>query len=246
MLRATDFPLPAEFDHAYAAADNLILEVDPESMEDPQIAMQLMKSGRYTDGRSLKDVLSPKAYSALVEQGRKSGLPSAVLNGFKPGMAVMMVSLQELTKIGVTQEGVDMIYAKRAKKDRKPIHSLETAAFQIEMITSMGEGLESEFVLYSLRDLEQIETFFDELIRAWRSGDNAALVKLFVDDMREFPDVYAKLIVNRNKNWLKQIEPMLKTPETELILVGAGHLVGPDGLLKELAGAGCQVENLAL
>lgn len=246
MLRSSDFPLPEEFDHAYASADRLIFEVDPRRMEDPQVGMQLMMQSRYTDGRTLKDVLSPEAYNALAKQGEKSGLPIAILEGLKPGMAVMMISLQELIKIGATEEGVDMIYAKRAKKDGKPIGSLETVEFQIEMVTSLGEGLESDFVLYSLQDLEQIEKFFDDLIRSWRTGDSAAITKLFVEDMQEFPDIYAKLIVDRNQNWLKQIKPLLNTPDTELILVGAGHLVGPDGLIEKLTTAGCTVENLAL
>jgi len=244
ILRKADFPLPDAFNTAYAKADSLVFEVDPAKMQDPATATQLMMKARYTDGSSLKSVLSDKAYAALAKQCQESGMPVELLNNFKPGMAVMMLTVQELTKIGVTQEGVDMVFAKRAKADGKPVHSLETVAFQIDMITSIGEGMEDEFVLYGLRDLHQIEKFFGELIRAWREGDNEALERLFVDDMRQYPEVYEALLAERNRAWMKDLKKKLASPGVELVLVGAGHLVGPDGLLRSFEKTGCEVRML--
>lgn len=209
ILRKSDFPLPGAFDAAYAKSDSLVFEIDPAQMEDPSVAMNLMSKARYADGRSLKTVLSNEVYAMLAKQAEKSGMPIELLNGFKPGMAVMMVTIQELMKVGVTQEGVDMVYAKRAKADDKPVRSLETLEFQIDLITSIGEGLEDEFVRYSLRDLNQIEKYFDELIRAWRVGDNEALERLFVDDMRKFPELYESLLAQRNRKWMKGLKVML-------------------------------------
>lgn len=151
------------------------------------MAAQLMSQARYTDGRTLKTVLSDKAYAALVKQCQESGMPIELLNNFKPGMAVMMLTVQELTKI---------------------------------------------------------ERFFDELIRAWREGDNEALERLFVDDMRKYPEVYQALLAKRNQEWMKELKEMLATPEVEFALVGAGHLVGPDGLLQSFEEMGCEVRML--
>ena len=205
-----------------------------------------MMKARYTDGRTLKTVLSKEVYAELAAQGKESGMPIELLNGFKPGMAVMMLTIQELMKVGVSQEGVDMVFAQRAKTDGKPVRSLETAAFQIDLITSIGEGIEDEFLRYSLRDLHQSEKFFDQLIRAWRKGENEALERLFVDDMRQFPVVYEALLAKRNEAWMKDLKEMLATPEVEFALVGAGHLVGPDGLLQSFEKMGCDVEVLAV
>jgi uncharacterized protein YbaP (TraB family) len=244
ILRKADFPLPKEFDVAYGRADVLVFEVDPQQMQDPATATRLMMQARYTDGRSLKTVLSKEVYAELAAQGKESGMPIEVLNGFKPGMAVMMLTVQELMKIGVTQEGVDMVFAKRAKADGKPMRALETAEFQIDLITSIADGIENEFVRYSLRDLHQIEKLFDELIRAWREGDSEALERLFVEDMREFPQVYEGLLADRNERWMKDLGKMLATDEVEFALVGAGHLLGPDGLLQSFQKMGCEVEVL--
>lgn len=244
ILRKSDFPLPAEFDMAYAESQVLIFEVDPESMQDPATGIQLMQSCMYTDGRSLKTVLSDEAYEALAEQGKKSNLPIEILNGMKPGMAVMMITLQELIKHGVQELGVDMHFAEKAKADGKAFRGLETVDFQIDMLASMGEGNESDYVLYGLMDLKNIDQYFDQLISYWRKGDMDGLEKLVVKDMKTFPELYEELLVKRNQAWMADIGKMLKSPEVELILVGAGHAVGDDGLLSLLKKKGCSVEQI--
>jgi uncharacterized protein len=244
VLRNSDYPLPAEFDQAYAAADTLVFEVDPAELQDPAFATQLLAKSTYTDGRSLKSVLSAEAYAALEAQGKKSGLPIEILNGIKPAMALTMLTMQELAKIGVSEQGVDQHYHNRAVKDGKSVKDLETVAFQIELIAALGDGIENELVLYSLQDLDQISVLFDELILTWERGDMPALEKLFISDIAQYPELYAKLLVDRNARWLTQLEAFLATPETEFVLVGVAHVAGPDGLLALLREKGHTVNQV--
>lgn len=245
LLRKSDYPLPAEFDLAYAASDTLVFEIDPAAAADPTFGMMLLGAATYTDGRSLKSVLSDDAYTALAEQGAESNLPIQVLNNMKPGMAVMMITIQELAKLGISEEGVDMHYALQAKQDNKPILALETPEFQIDLLVNMGEGYESELVLYSLKDLDKLEEFFDQLLLAWKDGNVTQLEKLFVDDMKDYPQLYKDMLVDRNQNWIPKIEAYLQSPETEFILVGVGHAAGDDGLLALLKNKGYSVEQVA-
>lgn len=97
ILRPTDFPLPGEFDLAYAQADSLVFEIDPSAVESPEFATRLMAESVYRDGRTLKTVLTEEAYAALAAQGTQSNLPIEILQNTKPGMAVMMITIQELT-----------------------------------------------------------------------------------------------------------------------------------------------------
>jgi uncharacterized protein YbaP (TraB family) len=246
LLRASDFPLPAEFDHAYDRADELVFEIDPAEMETPDFAARLMAESVYRDGRTLKTVLSEEAYQALAAQGVQSNLPIEVLQNTKPGMAVMMITIQEMTKAGITQEGVDFFYARKAKRDGKPIGSLETVDFQLDLITNLGDGVESEFVLYSLKDLEQIELLFDETILAWRKGELGTIERLFTEDMQAFPKIYDLVLKDRNERWVPQIAEMLQSEPTEFVLVGVGHMGGEHGLLPLLAEAGYTVEQVAI
>lgn len=244
VLRKSDFPLPVEFSRAYEQADRLFFEVDPAEMESPEFVAELMAKSVYRDGRTLKTVLDAEAYEALAAQGARSNLPIEMLQNTKPGMAVMMITIQELTKAGISQEGVDFFYAKKAKQDGKPVGSLETAGFQLDLITNLGEGVESAFVLYSMRDLEQIASLFDEIVTAWRTGDLDTIDRMFVDDMQAFPDIYDLMLKDRNERWVPQIAEMLKTEPTEFVLVGVGHMGGAHGLLPLLEAAGFSVEQV--
>ncbi len=244
ILRQADYPLPAEFDVAYEAADELHFEVDPAELQAPEFAVRLMAESVYRDGRTLKSVLNAEAYSALEAQGKKSNIPIEVIQQSKPGMAIVMMTMQELTKIGVRQEGVDLYYHKKGITEGKPIGSLETADFQIKIISGMGEGMESEFVLYGLQDLDKIGEYFEKLIEAWRAGDVEAIERLFISDMKSFPDIYNELLKNRNLRWVPQIDQMLKTAPTEFILVGVAHMAGEDGVLTMLEEKGYTVRQL--
>jgi len=70
------------------------------------------------------------------------------------------------------------------------------------------------------------------------------LEKLFVTDMQEYPSIYDALLKVRNLNWLGQIKTMLSDADTEYVLVGVAHMVGPDGLIHLLEDAGYRVEQL--
>lgn len=244
ILRSSDYPLPAEFDLAYATADTLVFEIDPAAAKDPSFAMQLLAKASYTDGRNLKSVLSADTYAALAAQCQQAGLPIEMLNGMKPGMVMMMLTVQALAKAGVSAEGVDIHYHTLGVKDGKAVHALETPEFQIELLTTMGEGMEDELVRYGLEDLGQIRELFDELIAAWRSGDLAQIAALFIDDMADYPELYANMLADRNRRWIPQIEAMLESAETELVLVGVAHAAGEDGILNLLENAGYSVEQV--
>jgi uncharacterized protein YbaP (TraB family) len=245
LLRATDYPLPEEYAQAYAASSNIIFETDLNSMNDLAVQAKLMQRLSYGDDESLKTVLSDEAYSALEAYVRNISVPLVMLEKFKPGMVVSLLQVMEFQRIGFTPQGVDAYFNTLAIGDGKPLGQLETIDAQIGFLASMGEGNESEFILMSLKDLEDTVDVMDDMIEAWRTGDNDALSELFVADMLEqAPEIYDSLLKQRNLNWLPQLEGMLESPEIEFVLVGAAHLVGPDGLLAILQAKGFQVSRL--
>jgi uncharacterized protein YbaP (TraB family) len=53
-----------------------------------------------------------------------------------------------------------------------------------------------------------------------------------------------RLIDVRNQNWLPKIDSYLRSGQTYFVVVGAGHISGPNGLLALLKARGCKVEQL--
>ena len=245
-LRSSDYPLPAEFELAYALADTLVFEVDPAVLQGPDFTFQLLRATSYKDGNNLESVLSKNVYRKLSEQCERSGFSIETLRKTKPGMVVMMLMVKELTNLGVTGEGVDIHYSTRALNDQKKIRSLETADFQIDLIASYGDGIENKVVVYGLKDIDYLQKNFDSLIEVWKEGDLQKIDKQFVANIRKQKKLYSKLLVDRNKRWINDFEALLNTPEIEFVLVGVAHMAGNDGLISLLQREGYTIEQISV
>jgi hypothetical protein len=113
------------------------------------------------------------------------------------------------------------------------------------ILTSLADGNEDNFILYSIEDLKSLEEIFDQMSSAWKIGDIKKLEELFISELEtEFPELNKIILVDRNISWMPDIEKFLKTPETEFVLVGVAHLVGEDGVLELLKKSGYKVEKL--
>jgi len=245
MLRADDYPLPSEYETAYAEADSLYFEIDIDLMNDPAAQMGMLQRLMYTDGRTLQTVLNDEAYATLTDYVSKFGMPMIMLQNMKPGMLMSTLELLEFQSRGFTPNGVDVHFHQRAKADGKTIDAFESIEEQVGFIETMGEGEESEYIMLSLRDLEKIDSDIESMVSIWRNGEADDLVDLFIEDMEEnTPGVYQSLLLDRNYKWLPTIEAMFDDTDTELVLVGVAHLVGKDGLVQLLRSRGYQVELL--
>jgi uncharacterized protein len=245
ILRESDYPLPPEFARAYRASEVVVFETDLGKLQEPEAQQKLLASAMYSDGSTVEKHLSPAAYQELKDYCESNGIPLLSLQGFKPSMLMLMLSLMELMKMGVTQRGVDLFFYDLAHKDKKVIVGLESVDEQIQYVASMADGNENEFVSYSIKDLSTIQQQFDILANAWRTGDTEQLDGIMNSDLKtRQPKLYKKLITDRNRNWLPKIDAFLKSPKTEFILVGVGHLVGPDGIIETLRKKGYLIEKL--
>jgi hypothetical protein len=79
---------------------------------------------------------------------------------------------------------------------------------------------------------------------AWQSGDAPALERIIMPDMKQDPELYKKVLVDRNHSWMPKIDDLLARRGHAFIVVGAAHLLGPDGLLALLKAKGYLVEQL--
>jgi uncharacterized protein YbaP (TraB family) len=247
LLRNSDYPLPAPFEAAYDMADELYFETDLGTINSPAFQQQVMAQLTYQDGRTLSSVLSDEAYNALQTYVSNSGLPipMPMLESFKPGLLISTLSVLEMQKMGFTPQGVDAYFFTRAIGDGKQRGQLESIEEQLSMLSGMGEGYESDYVLYSLADFEQLEDELGNIVTHWRNGNTDSLREDFIGPMREQSEVlYQELLVDRNRNWIPQIEAMFHDDNTELVLVGVAHMLGDDGLLAALRSRGYDVTHL--
>jgi uncharacterized protein len=63
-------------------------------------------------------------------------------------------------------------------------------------------------------------------------------------ELKAEPQMYQRLLVDRNKAWLPKIEALFTRSGHALVVVGAAHLVGADGVVAMLKAKGYTVEQL--
>jgi len=242
LLRDSDYPLPKAYTHAYQKSDIVVFETN---IKDKSIGEYMAQKSLYPKGTQLKDKLSPSTYQALEKYCTKVGFPLALISRMRVSLAMLSLSLHKFQSLGFhAHNGVDLHFYDQASSDHKPIYSFETPQEQVDMILSIGEGQEDKMVEYTLKDLAQLEAYFDPIVRGWRVGDREILAASLLKELKAYPKIYKRLLVDRNHNWIVTINNYFKTDKIEFVLVGAGHLVGKDGLLQYFEQNGYRIEQV--
>ena len=160
-------------------------------------------------------------------------------------MALTIVVL-ELQKLGLDPTlGIEQHFLAKAK-DSKPVLELETAEDQLSLFDSLSAELQQLLLKKTLLDLDRIAEDMDGMIDAWSRGDTAAMEALMFKSLQEVPElapVFKKLFTDRNLTMADKIAGFLATDSTYFVLVGAGHLVGDDGIVALLKAKEFSVER---
>ncbi|MDF2182786.1 TraB/GumN family protein [Neptuniibacter sp. CAU 1671] len=245
VLAEDDWPIPKAFEKAYQASEAVILETDLGQLQQPQTQLKMMQQLVYPAGETLRQHLSESLYAELTAFALERQLNADTFLNLKPAGVMLTLLTAELQRLGIQSAGPDIYFYQRAQSQGKATAGLESVAAHLDYIAQLGMGDEEAFIRQALFDLHETEGLMRSIVLAWRTGDVDLLEHAVIRDMQEtYPAVYQSLLVDRNRAWLPQLEALLKTEAVEMVLVGAAHLVGPDGLLKALQDKGYQVEQL--
>jgi uncharacterized protein YbaP (TraB family) len=108
----------------------------------------------------------------------------------------------------------------------------------------MDKGMDNEQIIQTIDELEQINVKLTDIVNAWRKGNEAKIEELSLKELKNYPKLYSVLITDRNRKWVKNIEGYIQRQEKIMIIVGAAHLVGDNGVIELLRKHGYQVEKL--
>ncbi|MBN2824778.1 MAG: TraB/GumN family protein [Campylobacterales bacterium] len=242
LLRSSDYPLPKVYYDAYQKSQIVVFETD---IKDETMGAYMAQMSLYPKGVKLQEKLSADTYQTLQNYCNKINFPMILIERMKAPLAMLALSLHKLQEMGFyATNGIDLHFYNQALSERKKILTFETPKEQIDMLLGMGEGKEDEMVRYTLKDLEEIESYFIPLLQAWREGNRTLMIESLLQSFEKYPAIYESLLVHRNQKWLLSIEQYFTTKEIEFILVGAAHLIGKDGLLQYFEKKGYKVEQV--
>lgn len=242
MLRESDFPLPGRIEAAYTDAEALVMELDMDDLNPLVVQGLFFTLGTLGADETLAEVMGAANWQQASTAAEALGIDLAMLNRVKPWRAAITIAQLQLAKMGFDPElGLESYFLRRAKQDDKPIAGLETAAFQLGLFDSMSKERQVQMLLKSLEDAATMEQDMAVLLNAWRAGQDDALNAIQVQAFEGFPALYATLIKQRNNNWVNVLAALLDDEQDYLVVVGALHLVGADGVPARLAELGYEV-----
>ncbi|MGO4550101.1 TraB/GumN family protein [Lysobacter sp. 2RAF19] len=255
MLTKDDYPLSKDIDAAYADAEEVVFELAPEEMLSKDLGLAMTQAALRTDGSKLDDDLSPALRARLATWLREND-PTLRQMGLQPEMfqlvdawyASLLVTIAEARTAGFDSElGLDAHLGKQAKADGKRMQGLEGGMKQLAMFENMGKAEQLQLMAESLDEKEGGPEALRELHVLWRSGNVDKLWnKLGVEFRDEYPGLYKTINSDRNAAWVPMLRKRLDTPGTDdtLVVVGALHLLGKDGVVERMKAQGYTVERV--
>lgn len=241
LLPPSAHPLPAALDAAYRATKAVVFETDLGALADPEVQGSMLGAAREDRPGGLKGQIGKSLYARLQERAAALGLPTPLCDDFRAWFCALTLELYPFQQAGFGVEyGIDQHFYARARDDGRPVAGLESAAYQVALFADMPEALSKDLLAATLDQQTYSGQPPDELFRIWRAGDAAALEKLMRDMRKRYPELYQRLLSDRNRAWMPQLTERFRGAQPQLVIVGAAHLIGPDGLLALLKAQGLE------
>jgi uncharacterized protein YbaP (TraB family) len=239
LLPPSAHPLPPALDAAYAESRKLMFESDLEALASPELQGRMLGAAREDRPGGLKAHIGAELYQKLQTRAAKLGMPTPVCEDFRAWFCALAIELYPLQRSEFSPEhGVDQHFYTRAREDGRPVAGLELPEQQLALFTTMPETLSAQLLAATLDEATFSSLTPHELQRIWSSGATGQLEKLVKDLRRRYPQLHAHLLADRNRAWLPVLVQNLNGEAPLLVVVGAAHLVGPDGLLALLKAQG--------
>lgn len=248
LLTEADYPLASAVEAAFADSAQLVFEIAPDQLDQAHLAQAMLQAATRSDGKTLQQSLPQSTWKALQSYAQAQGMPAAALQNYKAWFVALMVMMGESQKAGMNPAlGLDQHFMQRAALAGKSTAGLESAESQIALFDGMGTVAQLQFLQETLADAPRLKQQMDELLAAWRQADEATMERLGLKELRrDYPALYQSVNVARNRAWLPRVEALLRgsSHDNALVVVGALHLLGDDGLVRQLARKGYRVQRL--
>lgn len=244
LLPASAHPLPPALETAYTRADGVVFESDLAALADPRSQMAMLAAASAPGG--LRPLIGAELYGRLQKRAEALGMPLAdTCDRYKPWFCAMTLEVFSYQRAGFRAEyGLDQHFFTKALNDGKPIRWLEEPEEHLALFERMPDKLGQQFLSAALDEQTESGQSPEDLLRIWREGDVAALERVDREMKAHHPQAYARLLADRSRAWLPRLEQLLASEHSQLIVVGAAHNAGADGLPALLKAHGYEVQAL--
>lgn len=237
------YPLNQAFYDAFGKSEYLVVEADISKVDQNEVRTMLVGKGMYPEGDSIANHISDKTKAAL----EKMNLDIKQLGRMKPWLLAVNLQSQKLMSMGfVPDYGMDKHFLNKAE-GKKKILELEGLNKQFEILHSLSPADQDVFLHSTLVEMNNMDAMMAGFVKAWTEGDAEAFNTLFFKDYADHPEftgIVEKVLFARNREMTEKIEEYLNKGGDYFVIVGAGHLVGPEGVISRLQEKGYEVKQM--
>ena len=241
------YPLPSYVIEAYSESDALAVELDISSISALEAGRVLQAVGRLPNDEKIRTHLKAEAWQSLNRVCRALEMPIESLEYFQPWLVAVQLTAAQIRRNGYSEGyGVDRHFLTLAKHPLapKPVIQLETFEQQMSLFGGLSDDQQSLFLEQTLAELEAAPDMLRAVIDAWANGDEIALETLIVDAFQaeDSKALYERIFIDRNLRMATTLNQALAEMQTLFVVVGAGHVIGPDGLKQYFVDRGLIVD----
>lgn len=124
----------------------------------------------------------------------------------------------------------------------KPVEGLETYALQFARFDGLSPADQRALLAGVAQEAQREQG--DERVIAWLTGDLATLERQMEGEFLGSPGLRGSLLIERNRDFATRIGAAMEQRRKPFVAVGAGHMIGPDGLPALLAAEGYTVTRV--
>ena len=242
----------ANLQQAIDQTEQVYGEIVMDDANNPEILMKMQQAMMLPADTTLKSFYTQAQYDTIAAVVKNyMGVDLALFDKVKPATITTQLSValdMKSLKGFNPQEQLDTWFQTQARQAGKKVGSLETIDMQINVLYNSQTLMRQALLLYCTAT--HIEQGVDQSLRmnqAYMKQDLDELLAIIEEKMSDAcdstPEEISTLIYGRNANWARQFPSIMKQSPT-LFVVGAGHLPGPQGLLKLLQKQGYTVEAM--
>jgi len=223
------------------SVDGVVGEIVMDSTVQGRMAPFLMMKNN-----TLDSLFTPAEYKEVDDyiKAKNPDIDLKALNTLKPALVSIMIMLLDNPEIKEITDGIDDSFQKYAKSNAKSLYGLETAEYQGALLFDSDLQKQKNALLKSIRESDKNKHKIKELTTYYLTQDMDKLTDFFKTQDEETKEFMTEMLKNRNNRWLDQL-PALMGKESLFIVVGAGHLVGDEGLIKGLQAKGYTLKPIA-
>ncbi len=239
------YPLSSEIMQAWQASEVLLVEVDESLLSAQEQRDLINKNGYYQEGESLLTKMTPATQSMLKALLADFGLSLQDVSHWRPGLLVASLTAMQAQHLGYDAGlGIDRYFLDLARGS-KTVRQIESFAAQMALLAELPDDDDS-----LRRNFEQMRDYdktWEATVLAWKQGDAASLYEYAIaQPLREAPeleDFFDTLFFDRHPKMLAAVESCFSRQEHCFVVLGAGHMVGPEGLVDALKQRGYRVQQ---